>query len=92
MPGDGRDGSFRMRELLRSNDLVRISWLEALLSDAGIETVVLDGHMSVLEGSIGSLPRRMMVLEEDYQRARWVLAQADEAHELSEPLDAGRDR
>ena len=41
-----------MRELLRSNDVARISWIEALLADAGIEAVVLDVHMSVLEGTL----------------------------------------
>ena len=72
-----------MRELLRSNDLVRISWIQALLADSKIETVVLDTHMSVLEGSIGILPRRVMVLEEDYQRAKRVLRDAEEDHDIS---------
>ena len=47
-----------MREVLRSNDAVRLSWLVALLADAGIASVVFDGHMSIVEGSIGALPRR----------------------------------
>ena len=73
-----------MRELLRSNDLVRISWIQALLSDAGIETIILDTHMSVLEGSIGILPRRVMVTADDFSRARWVLRDSGEDHDLSE--------
>ncbi len=67
-----------MRELLRTNDMVRISWLQALLSDEGIELLVLDQHTSVLEGSIGVLPRRLMVREEDFSRACRILEQAGE--------------
>ncbi|MFY7958655.1 MAG: DUF2007 domain-containing protein, partial [Elsteraceae bacterium] len=48
-----------MRELLRCNDPVRLSWLRALLADAGIESVVFDQHVSVVEGSIGAIPRRL---------------------------------
>ena len=70
-----------MREILRSNDLVRISWLQALLADAGIDTVVLDSHTSVIEGSLGILPRRLMVTTEDFTRACWVLDQAGEDYE-----------
>ena len=62
-----------MKELLKSNDLVLLSWAEALLAGEGIATYVLDGHMSVLEGSIGAIPRRLMVDEEDYETARQVL-------------------
>jgi hypothetical protein len=67
-----------MKELLRTNDIVRLSWLEALLADSGIETLVLDHHTSVVEGSIGILPRRLMVSDEDHQRARQVLRDAGE--------------
>ncbi len=68
----------RMRELLRTNDVVRLSWLQALLADAGIETVVLDVHTSVLEGSIGAIPRRLAVLDDDHDRACRVLLDAGE--------------
>jgi hypothetical protein len=71
-----------MKELLRTNDIVRLSWLEALLADAGIDTLVLDMHTSVVEGSIGILPRRMMVSDDDHQRARRVLVEAGEGAEL----------
>ena len=67
-----------MVELLRSNDIVRLSWLTALLSEAGIEAVLLDSHMSVIEGSISAIPRRLMVREHDAARARRVLAEAGE--------------
>lgn len=65
-----------MRTLTTSNDLVRLSFLHALLRDAGIESVLLDGHASAVEGSIGAIPRRLMVLEEDETQARRVLREA----------------
>ncbi len=65
-----------MRELLRTTDPVLVSWLEAALRAEGIEPLVLDRHMSILEGSIGILPRRVMVVDDDYDAARHVLAQA----------------
>ncbi len=68
-----------MRTLLRSNDLVRLNFLAALLRDAGIETVLLDGHVSAVEGGIGAFPRRLAVLAEDEMQARRVLAQAGES-------------
>ncbi len=67
-----------MKELLRTNDLVKLSWLGALLKDAGIESVVLDANMSVIEGSVGILPRRLMVPDDRYAAARAVLAESGE--------------
>ena len=67
-----------MKELLRTNDIVRLSWLQALLADAGIETVVLDTHTSVIEGSLGVLPRRLAVSSDDFARASRVLQLAGE--------------
>jgi hypothetical protein len=66
-----------MKELLRTNDLVRLSWVEALLSDAGIGCLVLDQHTSLVEGSIGAIQRRLMVDERDHQRAQTLLAETD---------------
>ncbi len=66
-----------MIELLRSNDVVLLSWVEVYLRDAGIESVLLDQHISVVEGSIGAFNRRLMVLDEDETRARGLLAEAD---------------
>ena len=65
-----------MVELLRSNDLVFLSWASAVLQDAGVEVLVMDQHMSVLEGSIGALPRRLMVIDDDAEPARQALRQA----------------
>ena len=66
-----------MKELLRTNDAVELSWIGALLADARIETLVLDTHASIVEGSIGAIPRRVMVADEDYAAARRVLADSD---------------
>lgn len=63
-----------MRELLRSNDAVMLSWVIAVLKGEGIQAVLLDGHTSAVEGSILAIPRRLMVGEEDYVRARRILA------------------
>lgn len=67
-----------MIELLRTNDPVLISWLQALLADENIETVVLDTHVSVLEGSANAIPRRVMVADEDADRAKHLLEQSRE--------------
>ncbi len=69
-----------MREILRTNDVVKLSWVQALLADAGIETVLLDVHTSVIEGSIGAIPRRLAVINEDYAQAIRVLQDAGEDH------------
>ena len=67
-----------MRILATSNDPVRLSFLTALLADAGITAVVLDAHTSAIEGSIGAIPRRLAVATDDERRARRVLAEAGE--------------
>ncbi len=67
-----------MKEILRSNDVVRLSWIRALLADAGIEAILLDNHTSIIEGSIGAIPRRLMVVDEDHAEALRVLAEAGE--------------
>jgi hypothetical protein len=66
-----------MKELLRTNDVVRLSWIEALLADAGIACLVLDQHTSLVEGSIGAIQRRLMVDERDHRRAASLIAEAD---------------
>ena len=67
-----------MRELVRSNDPVRLSWLKVLLRDQGIETVIFDTHTAIVEGSAGAILRRMMVLDEDYEPARRLLRDCGE--------------
>lgn len=67
-----------MRAIATSNDPVRLSFLTALLADAGIESVLLDQHAAVVEGSAGAIQRRLMVADGDWARAKWVLAEAGE--------------
>lgn len=71
-----------MEELIRTNDMVMISFVEALLKDAGIEHLVVDQNMSVMEGSLGVLPRRILVVEEDIAEARQLLTDAGVGGEL----------
>lgn len=75
-----------MKELLRTNDMVLVSFVRALLDDAGIPYVLLDSHMSVVEGSLGILPRRLLVGEERMIAARRILTDNGLAHEIR---DAG---
>ena len=74
-------------ELLRTNDVVLISFIEALLSDSNIEHLVLDQNMSVMEGSIGILPRRILVDEARLAEAQKLISDAGIAEELG---DQGR--
>ena len=71
-----------MKELVRTNDMVLVSAVGALLDGAKIKHLVFDQNMSVLEGSLGILPRRVLVAEEDAAAARRVLTDAGLAHEL----------
>jgi hypothetical protein len=71
-----------MREIVRTNDAVLVSAVGALLDGARIHHMVLDQNMSVLEGSLGILPRRVLVAEEDVPRARRLLTDAGLGHEL----------
>ncbi|PKP68937.1 MAG: hypothetical protein CVT82_12950 [Alphaproteobacteria bacterium HGW-Alphaproteobacteria-4] len=63
-----------MKELLRTTDPVKLAIATALLEGEGITAFQMDVHMSVLEGSIGILPRRLMVADSDLERAEVVLA------------------
>jgi hypothetical protein len=74
-----------MEELLRTNDLVLISYVEALMRDAGIEALVLDQNMSVIEGSLGVLPRRVLVPEGNIEEARRLIRDAGIGRELEKP-------
>ena len=74
-----------MRELLRTNDAVVISFVESLMRDAGIGCLVADQYMSILDGSLGILPRRVLVAEDDVDAARRLLVDAGFANEMREP-------
>jgi hypothetical protein len=65
-----------MREVLKTNNPVELNFAEVVLADAGIETVVFDGHMSVLDGSMVILPRRLMVADDETERALSILREA----------------
>ena len=67
-----------MKELLRTNNVVRLSWAQVRLREAGIESLVLDQHTSLVEGSIGAIPRRLRVAERDHRRASALIAAAEE--------------
>jgi hypothetical protein len=65
-----------MRDVLKTTDPVLLNFAETMLSNAGIASVVFDSHMSIMDGSLGILPRRLMVTDSDYERARSILAAA----------------
>jgi hypothetical protein len=73
-----------MIELLRTNDVVLISAIEALLKEARIYFFVADQNMSALEGSLGFLPRRIWVAEDEADRARRLLREAGFGQELAD--------
>ncbi|WP_181699213.1 DUF2007 domain-containing protein [Chthonobacter albigriseus] len=71
-----------MEELIRTNDLVLISFVEALMRDANIHTLVADQAVSAVDGSIGIFPRRILVDSDDAEEARKILADAGLGDEL----------
>jgi hypothetical protein len=71
-----------LRELVRTNDAVLISAIEALLNGADIPHLVVDRNISVLEGSIGAFQRRILVGEDEIDAARKLLAEAGYGNEL----------
>ena len=71
-----------MKELIRTNDVVVLSFAESLMKDAGIGCFIADQGMSILEGSLGLLPRRFLVSEDDEEEARQLLIDAGLEAEL----------
>jgi len=65
-----------MREVMRTNDPVVLSFAETVLREAGMASMVADQHMSVVEGSIGAFPRRLLVGDDDWDAARRALREA----------------
>lgn len=63
-----------MEEVLRTNDPVKLSYAEHLLSEAGIDYFVADQHISAVEGNIGIFPKRILVQKDDKARARLTLS------------------
>ena len=66
-----------MQVVLTSNNPVTISYARHLLDEQGIESFLFDAHTSVIEGSIGAIPRRLMVIDDDLTRARQILKEAN---------------
>jgi len=73
-----------MKELLRSNDQVLLSFVSSLLDEADIAFIVLDTNMSVMEGSIGILPRRVLVEEDRLDQARRLLTDAGVGDDITD--------
>ncbi|MGW9232607.1 putative signal transducing protein [Pseudorhizobium sp. NPDC055634] len=74
-----------MQELIRTNDVVLLSYAESLIRDAGIHCMIADQTMSILEGSLGLLPRRFLVEADRADEARQILSDAGLGGELREP-------
>jgi hypothetical protein len=74
-----------VEELIRTNDIVLISYVEALLRDSEIEFLTVDQNMSVIEGSLGVLPRRVLVVSDKVDAARRLLRDAGIGAELRKP-------
>ncbi len=73
-----------MAELLRTTDIVLLSYVNSLLSDAGIAALVADVHVSSVEGSIGAFPRRVLIAAEDWNESVAILKEAGLAAHLRE--------
>jgi hypothetical protein len=70
-----------VKEIARGTDPVRLSFLTALLADGGVTAFLFDTHASIVQGSIGVLPQRLMVADDDYDDAVEILRSAKEWHE-----------
>ena len=76
-----------MHEIIRTNDVVLLSFAESLMRDAGIRSMVADQAMSIMEGSIGMLPRRLLVESDRSDEARRILTDAGLGAELRDRGD-----
>jgi hypothetical protein len=75
----------RLKEIARSTDPVRLSFLTALLADGGVTAILFDTHASIVQGSLGVLPQRLMVADDEYEAAVAILKAAEEWHEPEQP-------
>jgi hypothetical protein len=76
------EGLKTMIEIVRTNDLVLVGFLQSLLENANIPVFVADTHMSALEGMIGAFPRRILVPEDHLAQARRLISEAGLEAEL----------
>ncbi len=72
-----------MKELVRTNNPALLSFVQSLLAEAEINFLLADQHASVMDGSIGALPRRILVPDEDFDEARRIMREADIGDEIS---------
>ena len=79
-----------MAELLRTTDIVLLSYVNFLLSEAGIPVLVADAHVSAVEGSIGAFPRRVLIAAEDWDESAAILTEAGLAAHLAPPPEERR--
>jgi hypothetical protein len=87
-PAQGNEDRQAMKELLRSNDAVLLSYVSALLEEGDIAFMVADSNMSVMEGSIGVLPRRVLVETDKIVQARNILTEAGIGHVIADDKKA----
>jgi hypothetical protein len=78
----GKTGNIDMIEIMSTNDVVLLSRVETILEEAGIPGLIADRHTSAVEGSLGFLPRRVLVGADDAARARRLLVEAGLGAEL----------
>ena len=76
-----------MHEIIRTNDAVLLSFAQSLMKDAGISCMIADQAMSILEGSLGMLPRRLLVESDRAEEARTILTDAGMGDELRDIED-----
>lgn len=76
-----------MHEIIRTNDAVLLSFVQSLMKDAGISCMIADQAMSILEGSLGMLPRRLLVESDRAEEARRILTDAGLGDELRDIED-----
>ena len=74
-----------MEELLRSNNIITLSFVQSLMRDAGIESIWTDRNTSTLEGSIGAIPQRILVESDKLSLARRIIVDAGLENELRDP-------
>lgn len=67
-----------MKELFRTHDPILLSWATALLREAGIESLIFDQYMGIVQGSLGAIEQRFMVADDDYEQAKTLLEESDE--------------
>ncbi len=81
-----------MKELLRTTDLVLLSYVNSLLNDARVPVLVADVHVSSVEGSIGVFPRRVLVAAEDWDESVSILTAAGLGEHVIAPAPRGAAR